>query len=116
MIMELCRGKLSDLLGIDINLFSQICNGLKHMHTSGYVHHDLNPQNILIDRNQKLKICNFGTVKGINWITKGPCGSPDYQAPEMYSEQGYCGTQQDIFSLGVLLEKMYFGVTSDANY
>ena len=51
MIMELCRGKLSDLLGIDINLFSQICNGLKHMHTSGYVHHDLNPQNILIDSN-----------------------------------------------------------------
>ena len=45
------------------NIIIQICEGLKVIHKNGIIHRDLTPENILIDENNNIKICDFGFSK-----------------------------------------------------
>ena len=93
----------------------QIARGLRAMHRLEMVHQDLKPDNILIDKNNTLKIIDFGSTKiaGIAEI-KTPVehahilGTANYSAPEYF--RGQAGTpQSDIFSLGVIAYEMLTG-------
>jgi serine/threonine protein kinase len=46
-----------------LELVLQICEGLEYAHQCGYIHRDLKPSNILIDKDGKIKISDFGLVK-----------------------------------------------------
>ncbi len=93
----------------------QIARGLRAMHRLEMIHQDLKPDNILIDKNNTLKIIDFGSTKiaGIAEI-KTPVehahilGTANYSAPEYF--KGEPGTaQSDIFSLGVIAYEMLTG-------
>ena len=45
------------------NIIIQICEGLKVLHKNGIIHRDLTPENILIDDDNNIKICDFGFSK-----------------------------------------------------
>ncbi|TXH66854.1 MAG: bifunctional protein-serine/threonine kinase/phosphatase [Thiothrix sp.] len=93
----------------------QMARGLRAMHRLEMIHQDLKPDNVLIDKNNTLKIIDFGstriaglmevqTVLQHNHIV----GTASYSAPEYF--QGARGTNRsDIFSLGVIAYEMLTG-------
>ena len=92
-------------------IFKQIIEGLKYINKKGIVHRDIKLDNILIDLNNTVKICDFGVSKRIteNEIMIDHCGTPGYIAPEIYKNKGYEGFQCDIWSAGVTLYYMLSG-------
>jgi serine/threonine protein kinase len=97
------------------SLFLQILDAVDYLHSEPKLAHlDLKLENVLIDEDFKLKLCDFGFSEEIRphdriWLNKGSDG---YKAPEIYSasSQGFEATKADIFSLGVILFILIFGV------
>ena len=75
------------------------------------VHRDIKLDNILIDLDNTVKICDFGVSKRISEdeLMIDHCGTPGYISPEIYKNKGYEGFQCDIWSAGVTLYYMLSG-------
>ena len=96
-------------------LFRQIILGINHIHSNLIVHRDIKLENILIDMNNNIKICDFGIgiiLSSENQILYSHCGTPMYIAPEIITstkEKGYKGFPVDIWSAGIALYIMVSG-------
>ncbi len=88
-----------------------ICIGLSHIHCRSVLHRDIKLDNVLLDTEGGVKLCDFGVSKILKkgHYIKEQCGTPAYIAPEIISETGYTGFAVDIWSLGVLLYAMLIG-------
>ena len=75
------------------------------------LHRDIKLDNILMDENEGIKICDFGVSRLItkNQSIQEQCGTPAYLAPEIIADKGYRGYYVDLWSLGVLLYAMLQG-------
>ncbi|CDW79934.1 serine threonine-protein kinase ulk2 [Stylonychia lemnae] len=116
------RGKLP--LPVVKNFFNQILDRVEIIHDQVKLsHNDLKLENILMEYEDKngneetgniqLKICDFGFSCGKNKNIMQARGSEGYKAPEVYFVHpaiGYDGVKADIFSLGVILFDMIFGL------
>ncbi|MDD5395424.1 MAG: protein kinase [Thiothrix sp.] len=93
----------------------QIARGLRTMHRLEMIHQDLKPDNVLVDRNNTLKIIDFGSTRiaGLAEIQSvlqhsAIVGTANYSAPEYF--RGETGTNRaDIFALGVMAYEMFTG-------
>ncbi len=92
---------------------SEICEALAYLHAKGVVHHDVKPENIMLDRDQGVKLLDFGLAYCHDLddplgALKEPLGTPYYIAPEQL--EGVRGNPAgDMYSLGVLLYEMLTG-------
>ncbi|KAJ1507465.1 MAP/microtubule affinity-regulating kinase 4 [Coelomomyces lativittatus] len=98
------------------SLFQQIVNALSWLHERGLVHRDIKPENILVDRNGRITIIDFGFTLLTLPLNTTPfkshsfCGSLSYAAPEVLAKKPYCGHSTDIWSLGITLYVLTTGV------
>ena len=92
-------------------IFKQIILALKYIHKNNIVHRDIKLDNILLDLDNNIKICDFGVSKIItkNEILNEQCGTLAYIAPEVLLNKGYQGFGVDIWSSGILLYAMLNG-------
>ena len=93
-------------------LFSQVLNGVNHLHLIGYSHLDLKLENILVGNDYKLKLCDLGFACKTSKQVKEKRGTESFMAPEILTKDSfstYEGRQADIFSLGVILFILFFG-------
>ena len=96
-------------------LFRQIILGIKHIHSQLIVHRDIKLENILIDMNNNVKICDFGIgiiLTSEDQDLHSHCGTPMYIAPEIIlstKDKGYKGFPVDIWSAGIALYIMLSG-------
>jgi len=97
-----------------VQIASNVCGALAHMHEHKIVHRDLKPQNIMICNDGGLRIIDFGIAKAtemrrITFAGFSPAmGTPDYMAPEQV--KGQRGDERtDIYSLGAVLYEMVTG-------
>ena len=102
------KGKLDvkEATGIGI----QIAQGMEAAHASHIIHRDIKPQNIIISKEGKVKVTDFGIAKAAtsNTITSNAMGSVHYISPEQ-ARGGYSDEKSDIYSLGVTLYEMLSG-------
>ena len=96
-------------------LFRQIIEGIKYIHLQKIVHRDIKLENILIDLNNNVKICDFGIgkiLKNSDELINDKCGTPMYMAPEIIlsnKKKGYKGFPADIWASGITLFIMLTG-------
>jgi len=93
---------------IDILLvFRMVASGLDAMHRQGFVHCDIKPNNILMNKTGTIKIIDLGQTCKIGTAKQRIQGTPDYIAPEQVKRKPL-GPKTDIFNLGAT---MYWALT-----
>ena len=94
------------------HIFIQLISVLDYLHNVRHVvHRDLKAENVLLDRNNNIRLVDFGLSKAFTRddpFLKTTCGSPAYVAPEIIREQPYTASA-DIWSAGILLYAMTVG-------
>jgi len=94
-----------------VSIMAQLLDALHYAHQQGVWHRDIKPANIIIMKNGKLKIADFGIARidSSNLTQTGAImGTPGYMAPEQYSGQPV-DWRADIFSAGVVLYQLLTG-------
>ncbi|XP_053403688.1 uncharacterized protein LOC123554800 isoform X2 [Mercenaria mercenaria] len=94
--------------------FKQLHSAIDYIHSQGYAHRDICPQNVLISQNNVPKLCDFGHA--VRFMASDPlceddCGSLGYQAPQILEKTPFNPKQADIWSLGALLYSVCTGHT-----
>ena len=102
------KGKLEVKEAVGITI--QIAQGMEAAHDNHIIHRDIKPQNIIISREGKVKVTDFGIAKAAssNTISSNTMGSVHYISPEQ-ARGGYSDEKSDIYSLGVTLYEMLCG-------
>jgi eukaryotic-like serine/threonine-protein kinase len=92
-----------------LKIVSQVCDGLSAAHEAGIVHRDIKPANIVLCKDGRVKILDFGLAKSRRATTDTKVGTTvgtvQYESPEQ-SRGGQVDGRSDLFSLGVVLYEM----------
>ena len=93
-----------------VSIAIQVCMGIEAAHNNHIIHRDIKPQNIIISKEGKVKVTDFGIAKAAtsNTITSNVMGSVHYTSPEQ-ARGGYSDERSDIYSLGITLFEMLTG-------
>ncbi|MEU4269158.1 serine/threonine-protein kinase [Streptomyces sp. NPDC026092] len=120
LVMERAAGSLRELLDAGVpeaergRLIAGICEGLAHLHRSGWVHADLKPENVLLAEDGSVKLSDFGLATELTG-THGyapPMGTLDYLPPERWrAPLGELGVRvrptADIWALGIVVHEVF---------
>ncbi|PRP86659.1 hypothetical protein PROFUN_05138 [Planoprotostelium fungivorum] len=87
----------------------EISKGMEYIHSLKLIHRDLKPQNIMVNKNLKCKIIDFGCSKFAEEGLKGGRGTPAWMAPETFKSETY--TQMvDVYSFAIVMWELWTGV------
>ncbi|HEY5258233.1 MAG TPA: Stk1 family PASTA domain-containing Ser/Thr kinase [Candidatus Baltobacteraceae bacterium] len=122
-VMELIDGpSLAEIIGADgrlpepvaIDYAAQICNGLAYAHRQGLLHRDVKPANILVTKDDVVKLSDFGIARAVSTQTMAltkpglVMGSVYYISPEQ-AQSHELHESSDLYSVGVVLYQMLTG-------
>ncbi len=93
-----------------LSIAIQMARGIEAAHNKGIVHQDIKPQNIIISKEGKVKVTDFGIARAANsnTIHAGSMGSVHYVSPEQ-ARNGFVSYASDIYSLGIVMYEMVTG-------
>lgn len=100
-----------------IDIVMQICKALSYAHRNGVVHRDIKPANILVDYDGHVRVVDFGIAGYFEQLSDHHVimGTPAYMAPEQAVVGQSVTAQSDLYSLGVLMHELFYGVHPDAD-
>lgn len=101
-------------VGEAADIGAQVADALEHAHSRGLVHRDVKPGNVLVERDGRVKVTDFGIAKaaGTSELTRAGAvvGTARYLAPEQV-EGGPVDARTDVYALGLVLYEMLCGQT-----
>ncbi|MGD2099138.1 MAG: protein kinase [Desulfobacterales bacterium] len=116
-IEELVEGEsLKNMLGrlkcippkLAVSFLVQLCSGLGYAHNKGIIHRDINPSNIFIQQNDRLKILDFGLSCPIGTEDFASFGTMAYMAPEQIRSEPM-DQRTDVYAMGITAFEMLAG-------
>jgi serine/threonine-protein kinase len=112
LVMEMLDGRSMDVkppktFDDAVSIFIQVASALGHMHTRGFVHADMKPNNILVAPGPIAKIIDLGQACAMGTVKPRIQGTPDYIAPEQVHRRAL-NERTDVYNLGAT---MYFTLT-----
>ncbi|NCC50337.1 MAG: serine/threonine protein kinase [Spartobacteria bacterium] len=107
-IFRLENGRMSIQPGIALYIMRQILRGLETLHETGFVHSDVKPANVMVDRLGYVKMIDYGRAVKANEPMTILFGSPLYMAPELHRREANLHSS-DIYSVGLLGLEMLRG-------
>ncbi|KIV94688.1 hypothetical protein PV10_02432 [Exophiala mesophila] len=93
-------------------IFAQLVGAVTYIHSKSCVHRDLKLENVLLDKHENVKLCDFGFTReyeGKASYLQTFCGTVCYSAPEMLKGEKYAGEKVDVWSLGIILYALLKG-------
>ncbi|HEY2645799.1 MAG TPA: serine/threonine-protein kinase, partial [Candidatus Acidoferrales bacterium] len=104
------KGKLPPEEAADI--VQQVCLALEAAHAEGVVHRDLKPQNIMMDKQGRASVMDFGIARSLDMggmtQTGAMIGTPEYMSPEQVRGE-HVDERSDLFTLGVIFQEILTG-------
>ncbi|MBP5223009.1 MAG: Stk1 family PASTA domain-containing Ser/Thr kinase, partial [Lachnospiraceae bacterium] len=93
-----------------VSIAIQVSLGIEAAHNNHIIHRDIKPQNIIISKEGKVKVTDFGIAKAAssNTITSNVMGSVHYTSPEQ-ARGGFSDEKSDVYSLGITMFEMLTG-------
>lgn len=93
-----------------VGIAIQVAQGIGAAHDQNIIHRDIKPQNMLISKDGKVKVADFGIARAASaqTMTSEAMGSVHYMAPEQ-ARGGYSDARSDIYSLGITIFEMVTG-------
>lgn len=93
-----------------VGIAIQVAQGIEAAHEQNIIHRDIKPQNMLISKDGKVKVADFGIARAASnqTMTSEAMGSVHYMAPEQ-ARGGYSDARSDIYSLGITIFEMVTG-------
>lgn len=92
-----------------LDLAIQICNGIGYAHRADLVHCDVKPQNILVTRDEQVKVADFGIARAMSQATQHQIsevwGTPQYFSPEQASGEPPTPAS-DVYAIGIMMFEM----------
>ncbi len=107
-IFRLCGPRPAIQPGVALYIMRQILRGLETLHELGFLHCDVKPSNIMIDRLGYVKLIDYGRAIRIGERPMFLLGSPVYMAPEIHRREEFI-IQSDIYSVGIVGLEMLSG-------
>ncbi|CAL9702184.1 unnamed protein product [Knipowitschia caucasica] len=122
-VMELCvNGDLCGYLSSrgplpeesSRTFFLQLCRAVQYLHNLHVTHRDLKCDNLLLDQNHNIKVCDFGMCRRLTFtgghmdFSRTFCGTSSYTAPEVLRSVPYNPVVADVWSMGVVLFRMLY--------
>ena len=120
LILEYCQGgSLRDKITLQglpeaqcRTMMRQLIDAVAHMHSFGFVHRDIKPGNVLLDRYGRPKLADFGLAMQLKrgQFLHDHAGSPQYMSPEIMRKPVYDPFKADVWALGVMFHEMAIGL------
>ncbi|MDO5406530.1 MAG: protein kinase [Eubacteriales bacterium] len=100
------RLEIRESIGIAI----QVAQGIAAAHEQHIIHRDIKPQNMIISRDGKVKVADFGIARAVSaqTLSSAAMGSVHYISPEQ-ARGGFSDERSDIYSLGITMYEMVTG-------
>jgi serine/threonine protein kinase len=110
------RGRLPEAEAV--GLITQVARALHRVHGQGMIHRDVKPDNILLTGDGRAKLTDFGVVKDLDsqltlTSTSHFLGTPNFMAPEQFTDASRVDCRCDIYSLAATL---YMAVTGEVPF
>lgn len=110
------KGNRKAFVGV---VFRNILSGIMALHDAGYIHRDIDPSNIMVTSDGKVKLIDFGIAKKVDdLLTSGKSltspgqfiGKPHYAAPELLlGDLKHQNFTTDVYALGIMLFQLMSG-------
>jgi formylglycine-generating enzyme required for sulfatase activity/serine/threonine protein kinase len=96
------------------SITAHVCDALAYAHANGLIHRDIKPANIMVDKDGRVKVADFGLAKMTNensgfTQTNMAVGTPDFVAPEALYPGVPLDGRADLYAVGVMLYQMLTG-------
>ena len=95
-----------------VGIIEQVCHALEAAHTAGVIHRDLKPQNIMVDKQGRVAVMDFGIARSMesSGLTQTGLlmGTPEYMSPEQAKGEEV-DSRSDLFSLGIIFYELLTG-------
>jgi serine/threonine-protein kinase len=100
-------------MGRVLDLVAPLCAGLSAAHAAGIVHRDLKPDNVLVGKDGRIVVTDFGIARAVavdaQRTAGAPIGTPMYMAPEQVEAAQDIDARADIYALGAMLYELLTG-------